>query len=270
MNQKREKLEEQMAVWTKGDICIAFSGGVDSSLLLYLAVRAAAKHGSKVYAVTFQTKLHPQADLAVAKAVAEDAKAEHVILEVDEFEKEEILKNPVNRCYLCKYYLFMKLLEFASEKRISVVLEGSNQDDLGVYRPGLQAVKELGILSPLAMFQITKKEVREMAEDLGIPVSDRPSAPCLATRLPYGDRIEKEVLERLDQGEMYLKSLGFSNVRIRQHRDVSRIEVERQEFPRFLELHDEICKNLQILGLRYITLDLQGFRSGSMDEYLFR
>ena len=131
-------------------------------------------------------------------------------------------------------------------------------------------MKELGILSPLAMFQITKKEVREMAEDLGIPVSDRPSAPCLATRLPYGDRIEKEVLERLDQGEMYLKSLGFSNVRIRQHRDVSRIEVERQEFPRFLELHDEICKNLQTLGLRYITLDLQGFRSGSMDEYLFR
>lgn len=268
MDQKRKELEKQMNDWAKSDICVAFSGGVDSSLLLYLAVQAAALYGSKVYAVTFQTSLHPQADLAIAKAVAGDAGAEHVVLEVDEFADEEILKNPVNRCYLCKRLLFTKLLEFAASKGISTVMEGSNADDLNVYRPGLAAVQELGILSPLVSFGIKKAEVRAMAEQLGISVSHRPSAPCLSTRLPYGAKIEKEMLQRLDAGESYLKELGFSNVRIRQHGEVSRIEVDKQEFSAILGKGEEICTQLKKMGFRYITLDLQGFRSGSMDEYL--
>lgn len=266
MNQKQKRLLEHLNQWTKEDICVAFSGGVDSSLLLYLAVKAARQHNTEVYAVTFQTELHPQADLPVATRVAADAGARHVVMEVDEFEDDRILENPVNRCYLCKKLLFTKLIKFAEEKGIHTVMDGTNADDLNVYRPGLQAVKEMGVFSPLAMAGLTKEEVRSWAGECGISVSRRPSAPCLATRLPYGTRIDKSLLKRIDSGEEYLKSLGFSNVRIRQHGDISRIEVEKKEFAAILEHSEEIIKNLKELGFRYITLDLQGFRSGSMDE----
>lgn len=268
MNQKQNQLLENLNQWAKEDVCVAFSGGVDSSLLLHLAVQAANRHGTKVYAATFQTELHPQADLDIAKKVAADAGAIHVIMEVDEFEDDRILENPVNRCYLCKKLLFTNLINFAKEKGIHTVYEGTNADDLKVYRPGLQAVKEMGVYSPLAMAGLTKEEVRSWAEECGISVSRRPSAPCLATRLPYGTRIEKSLLERIDAGEEYLKELGFPNVRIRQHGDISRIEVEKKDFPAVMDQGDEIVAKLKELGLRYITLDLQGFRSGSMDEYL--
>ena len=265
---KREKLLGMIKEWAVEDICLAFSGGVDSSLLLALAAKEASRRGTKVYAVTFQTELHPQADLAIASRVAAGAGAEHVVIQVDEFEDARITKNPVNRCYLCKKLLFSRLLEFAGEKGIHTVLEGTNHDDLSVYRPGLEAVRELGVKSPLAMCGMTKQEVRAYAELCGLTVARRPSSPCLATRLPYGAKVERALLRQIDRGEEYLKTLGFSNVRIRQHGDITRIEVDRESFPAVLKHAEEICRELQRMGMRYITMDLQGFRSGSMDKYL--
>lgn len=265
---KQEQLLEMIKEWAGEDICLAFSGGVDSSLLLALAAGEASRRGTKVYAVTFQTELHPQADLEIAARVAAGAGAEHVVIRVDEFEDPRITENPVNRCYLCKKLLFSRLLEFAREKGIHTVLEGTNHDDLSVYRPGLRAVRELGVKSPLAMCGMTKQEVRELAKRCGLSVAGRPSSPCLATRLPYGAKIERELLGRIDRGEEYLKSLGFSNVRIRQHGNITRIEVDRESFPAVAAHAEKICRELQNMGMRYITLDLQGFRSGSMDEYL--
>ncbi|MDD3277875.1 MAG: ATP-dependent sacrificial sulfur transferase LarE [Lachnospiraceae bacterium] len=265
---KKERLLHKIESFAEKDVCVAFSGGVDSSLLLKLAVDAARKKGTTVYAVTFETSLHPKADLGIAKQVAAQIGASHVVLEVNEFDDPGILQNPVNRCYLCKKMLFTKLIDFAGKQGTDCVMEGTNADDLLVYRPGLQAVRELQVQSPLADTAFTKEEVRRLAAEYEITVSGRPSAPCLATRIPYGTVLNPEVLERIDRGEMYLKTLGFAQVRIRQHGDITRIEVPASQFEEVVTQAESICSSLEKLGFRYLTLDLKGFRSGSMDEYL--
>lgn len=265
---KKKNLLEMMNSFAERDVCVAFSGGVDSSILLKLACDSAMRHHTTVYAVTFETNLHPQADLAIAKKVAMETGAKHIVLEVNEFDNPDILKNPVNRCFLCKKMLFTKLLDFAADKKINCVIEGTNEDDLHVFRPGLQAVRELKVHSPLAEAGLTKQEVRCLAEEYGLSVSKRPSAPCLATRLPYDTVIDPEVLHMIDLGEQFLKDMGFNQVRIRQHGDITRIEVSRESFASVADTSDVICRRLQEIGFRYITMDLQGFRSGSMDEYL--
>ena len=202
---------------TREDVCVAFSGGVDSSLLLRAAVAAAKKNGTKVYAVTISTRLQPQEDLETAESVAKECGANWQVLRIDESRNEKILENSRQRCYWCKAFLFQSLKDWAAAHGVTVLLEGSNADDLGVYRPGLRAVKELGARSPLAELGITKEEVRRMAQELGISVALRPSAPCMATRLPYGTRLDFEMLERLEEGERRLRSLGFAVVRLRLH-----------------------------------------------------
>lgn len=264
--EKRTLLYEKMTEYAKKDVCVAFSGGVDSSLLLKLAKECADKTGRKVYAVTFDTTLHPTGDLETAKKVAREIGAFHKVLLVNELEQEEIRFNPKDRCYLCKRKLFGQLLEYAKEVSAEVVLEGSNEDDLHVYRPGLRAVRELGILSPLAEAGFTKKEVRHLAGERGVSVAKRPSTPCLATRLPYGTEIKLEILEKIAAGEEFLKDAGFWVVRLRLHGEIARIEIPKEKFPEFLEKQDEIVSGLKKLGFFYITLDIQGFRSGSMDE----
>lgn len=265
---KEKKLKEILREYTKSHVCLAFSGGTDSSLLLRMTADAAKENKTKVYAVTFNTVLHPSCDLEIAGKVAEEVGVEHEVLFIDELADPAICRNPVNRCYLCKKMLFEKLCAFAEKTGAPVIMEGTNEDDLHVYRPGLQAVKELGVKSPLAEAGLTKEEVRLLARNLGISVADRPASPCLATRLPYGAALETGLLRRIEAGEQYLNTLGFSAVRLRIHGDIARIEVPAKDFPSILTQYTEIVSHLKKLGFLYVTLDLQGFRSGSMDEVL--
>ena len=267
-NVRFEKLRALMDQYGRQPVCLAFSGGVDSSLLLKMACESGKKYGNPVYAVTFDTMLHPACDLEIAERVAEEMDAVHIVIHVDELELEEMKNNPPQRCYLCKKHLFETLLQFASEKQIGCVMDGTNEDDLHVYRPGIRALEELGVASPLARCHITKKEVKELAGALGISVASRPSTPCMATRLPYGTRLDYPLLRRIEEGEAFLKSLLSGNVRLRVHGETARLELDAAQMSKALARRDEICKKLKELGFTYITLDLEGFRSGSMDVHI--
>ena len=271
MENKEERFEKLRALMDqlgRQPVCLAFSGGVDSSLLLKLACESGKKYGNPVYAVTFDTMLHPACDLEIAERVAKEMEAVHVVIHVDELELEEVKNNPPQRCYLCKKHLFETLLQFAAEKQIGCVMDGTNEDDLHVYRPGIRALKELGIVSPLALCHITKEEVKELAGALGISVASRPSTPCMATRLPYGARLDYPLLRRIEEGESFLKGLLSGNIRLRVHGETARLELDAGQMPDALSKRDEICKRLKELGFTYITLDLEGFRSGSMDVHI--
>ncbi|WP_349947186.1 ATP-dependent sacrificial sulfur transferase LarE [Lacrimispora sp. BS-2] len=259
------RLEQMMADYAKEDICLAFSGGVDSSLLLKAAADAAGKTGKNVYAVTFDSRLHPSCDLEIAARVAKELGGVHKVVSVNELEQEEIRYNPVNRCYLCKKKLFQSLKDFAQEMNIPYIMDGTNEDDLHVYRPGIKALRELGIISPLAELHITKSQVKELASWYGISVASRPSAPCMATRLPYNTEIDYDILNRIGKGEEFVSSLVKGNVRLRFHNDIVRIEVDRDAMGEVMEKSKEIIFYLKELGFTYITMDLEGFRSGSMD-----
>lgn len=260
-----DRLKQMMDEYAKAPVCLAFSGGVDSSLLLKLACESGRKYGNPVYAVTFNTMLHPACDLDTAKRVADEMGAEHIVIQVDELQMEGMKDNPPERCYLCKKHLFTTLLDFAREKNIACILDGTNEDDMHVYRPGIRALKELGIISPLALCHITKKEVKELAAELFISVASRPSTPCMATRLPYGEKLDYEILRKIEAGEEYLRTVFRGNVRLRLHRDMVRLELDPDQMTAAVEKRDEVCKKLKELGFCYITLDLEGFRSGSMD-----
>ena len=268
LQEKKKALLARIDEITKQDLCLAFSGGVDSSLLLKLVMDASAKHGTKVYAVTFQTRLHPPCDLETATRVAKEVGAVHEVLYVDELEQEAIRCNPENRCYLCKHHLFGKLLEFAHAHGVNQVLDGTNEDDLHVYRPGLKALKEYGAISPLAACYVTKAEVKELAAEYGVSVAYRPSTPCMATRLPYGAEINYDLLDRIAEGEAWLHTMfgAEENIRLRVHGDIVRLEIAPERMGEVLEKREEITEYLKNLGFSYLTLDLEGFRSGSMDQ----
>ena len=267
-NEKRQRLLTYMKKCAETDVALAFSGGVDSSLLLKMACDSAAEQGTRVYAVTFQTRLHPPCDLEAAKKIAGELNAEHIVLQVDELEMEEIRNNPENRCYLCKKNLFGHLKKFADGRGVPCLMDGTNEDDLHVYRPGRRALEEFGVESPLARCGVTKEEVRALAAEYGISAAGRPSTPCMATRLPYGSRLSYELLDRIASGEEWLREiLGESaNIRLRVHGDVARIETDESGMELLLRRRSETVRKLQNLGFPYITLDLEGFRSGSMDK----
>lgn len=265
MNKKQHMLEQLIETYATEDVCLAFSGGVDSSLLLKLLSDAVRKTGRNVYAVTFDTRLHPACDLVNAGKVAGELGVIHHIIPVDELEQEEIRRNPVNRCYLCKKHLFQLLKSFAEEKGAGFVMDGTNEDDMHVYRPGIRALQELSVVSPLARLHITKSEVKAMASRYGLSVAGRPSSPCLATRLPYDTEIDYHMLARIGEGEAYLREIIGGNIRLRLHKDVARIEVDPFHLQEILQKRDKILARLKKLGFVYITLDLNGFQSGSMD-----
>lgn len=260
-----EKLKTYISQLAQQDICIAFSGGVDSSLLLKLFCEQAHINKKQVYAVTFSTKLHPPADIALTKKLCQDMGANHIVIELNEFQNEAISNNPIDRCYHCKKLLFESLKKFAGQKGIYSVIDGTNADDLNEYRPGLRALKELNIKSPLAELGISKNQIRKMAQELQIAVANRPSAPCLATRLPYGTKIDIALLMRIDASEEALRELGFLTNRIRIHQNIARIEINIEDMEKFVRLREQIILKLKNLGVCYVTLDLEGFRSGSMD-----
>lgn len=264
--EKREALLGRIAEYALEDMIIAFSGGVDSSLLLKLACDAVVKTGKKVYGILLHTMLHPKAELKEAESVAKEAGALFRVLRIDELEGAGIEENPVDRCYRCKRYLFRELQKEAELLGVSRILEGTNEDDLHVYRPGIRAVRELGIVSPLADAGLTKADVRRFAGEYGISVSEKPSTPCLATRFPYGVRLTYEAMRKVEQGESYLRSLGLGNVRLRVHGNLARLEVDTDDIGRVTERREDIAGYLKNLGYNYVTLDLEGFRTGSMDE----
>jgi len=248
------------------DLIIAFSGGVDSTLLVRSAAEVAKKKNCTIHAVTFQTTLHPTGDVAITRKLAVDIGVSHHIIEVDELQQAGIQNNPVNRCYLCKKYLFGSLRRMAEEMNISLIMDGTNADDLRQYRPGIAALQELQIISPLAEAGMTKADVRTMAADYGLSVAERASAPCLATRFPYGTHISPDMMLAVEKGEELLKSLGFYNVRLRVHGNLARIEVDSKDLPLLLQHRDCIISTLKKLGYVYISVDLEGFHSGSMDR----
>lgn len=268
MKNKFTELENKISSLVEGGVCIAFSGGVDSSLVLKLACEAGKKLNKKIYAITFETKLHPVSDIAISKKVASEMGAVHEIIRINEFDNKKFINNPVDRCYQCKKLLFESLIKYAENHNLKHILDGTNADDLKTYRPGVKALKELGIVSPLAEAGTTKSEVREYAKSLNISVASRPSAPCMVTRLPYNTEISIELLENIEKGEEFIRSLGFEDVRLRVHKDIARIEVNKEHLDKLITEKYAVTEYLKILGFVYITLDLEGFRSGSMDVYV--
>ncbi len=266
---KLEKLRRIVADHIGERVVVAFSGGVDSCLILALAIEA-AKGTAGVCAVTMQTRLHPAAEIKYAARAAAELGAEHMVIMADELAEAGIEENPADRCYRCKRHLFQKMKERAAEPGGAQILEGTNADDLHVYRPGIRALRELGIISPLAMAGVTKEEVRSLARQYGLSAAGRASTPCMATRFPYGTKLSYDALDKAAQGEAYLKSLGADNVRLRVHGDTARIEVDPEAFSLIVSGRSEVVSRLKELGYTYVTLDLEGFRSGSMDVKVMR
>ncbi len=262
----KTKLIEYMKEATKEDVVVAFSGGADSTLILKTAVEAAKENHSKVYAMCIRTTLHPAGESEEARATAEEIGAIFEEIVVDEFAEAGITENPVDRCYRCKHYMFSNLKEKAKGYGVTTILDGTNEDDLHVYRPGVRAVKELGVFSPLAECGYTKEQVRRLLAEYGIATANKPAMPCLATRFPYGTTLTKEKLETVDEAEKFIRSFGGYNVRVRVHDNIARIEVDQRDEAVVLENRQAIIQKLLELGYDYVTLDLEGFCSGSMDK----
>lgn len=263
MNKKLEALQEYLK--ELGSVAIAFSSGVDSTFLLKVAHDVL---GDQVIAVTAQSCSFPKRELEEAKAFCKKEGIKHIICESEELQIEGFSHNPKNRCYICKHELFEKIINIAKEQKIEYIAEGSNMDDNGDYRPGLQAVAELGVTSPLRHSKLAKEEIRILSRNLGLPTWDKQSFACLSSRFVYGEEITRDKLSMVDKAEQLLLDLGFHQVRVRIHGMMARIEVEPGEFSKVLENREKITKEFKTYGFTYVTMDLTGYRTGSMNETL--
>lgn len=261
MNEKYERLKEYMK--SLGSAAVAFSSGVDSTFLLKAAKAAL---GDNVIAVTAKSRSFPKRELNEAVNFCKENNIRHIIFESEELGIDGFRQNPVNRCYLCKKEIFKKIKEIADANNIACVSEGSNTDDDGDYRPGLIAVKELGIKSPLRHVGFTKREIRELSKRLGLPTWNKQSFACLATRFVYGEEITEKKLDMVDRSEQLLLDMGFHQLRVRIHGNIARIEVMPDEFEKLIKNRENIYTRLKSLGFDYVTMDLQGYRTGSMNE----
>lgn len=247
---------------------VAFSGGQDSALLLKIC--SLVLKTDKLLAVTAVSATYPRAELKKAKILANNIRVRLKIIRTAELSNKKFSANPVKRCYFCKKELFTKLLRIARQNKISFVLDASNLSDKSDYRPGSIAKKELKIESPLAAAGFNKEDIRKLSRKLGLSSWNKPSLACLASRVPYGTRITAGLLSRIDQAEEYLISLGFKQVRLRHYNGLCRIEVDTKDLNRLLKKHEQIVKRLKDLGYNYITLDLEGYRQGSLNEVIKR
>ena len=265
MSDKQEKLEKLLESYKR--VAVAFSSGVDSTYLLKMAQKVL---GENVIAVTASSCSFPKRELEEAKTFCRENGIRHIVVESEELDIDGFRQNPKNRCYLCKHELFEKIRSIAKENGIETVVEASNTDDDGDYRPGLVAVKELGIESPLRRVGLSKKEIREYSKELGLPTWNKQSFACLSSRFVYGETISEEKLAMVDQAEQLLLDMGFHQLRVRIHDKLARIEVHPSEFEKIMqeENRTKIFHELKQYGFTYVTLDLQGYRTGSMNEIL--
>lgn len=261
MHGKMERLKALLNDY--GSVAVAFSGGVDSAFLLKVAHDAL---GERCVAVTVRSGVFPAREFLEAAAFCEREGVRQLVVDGDVFRIDGFAANPVDRCYLCKRSLFGMMLNATSAEGMSVVCEGSNVDDMGDYRPGLRAVSELGIQSPLRACGLGKREIRALSAELGLPTSDKPSFACLASRFPYGETITEAKLGMVERAEDFLRDAGFGQVRVRIHGDMARIEVEPGSFEDVLGMRERIAAELKGFGFSYVALDLQGYRTGSMNE----
>lgn len=267
MENSSKKLYDIIENLLKEKVVLAFSGGVDSALLLKIAT-SLRKDENDVVAMFFKAPSSTEEDLVNAKNLAEEMGVKLFIKDVDIFVDDHIVNNSKDRCYHCKSHLFKQAIKLKDDLGYGYVIDGTNTDDHKVYRPGLMALRDLGVVSPLNMAGFSKQMVRALADELNISVAKRPSAPCLLTRFPYGTRITPAKLDRLEKAEAFIRDLGFIKFRVRDHSNIARIELMPEDFMAFIEKRDQVIKEFKNLGFSYVTLDLEGFRSGSMDEGL--
>ena len=248
-------------------VAVAFSSGVDSTFLLYAAKEAL---GENVLAVTASSCSFPVRELNEAKRFCDENSIRHIVVKSEELEIEGFSHNPKNRCYLCKHELFEKIRGIADQNGIKEIVEASNLDDNGDYRPGLIAVSELNIKSPLRQIGFSKDEIRILSRYLGLPTWNKQSFACLSSRFPYGEEITEKKLNMVDKAEQLLLDLGFNQVRVRIHRDIARIELMPEEFGKFMttQTREYVHTRFKELGFAYVTLDILGYRTGSMNEAL--
>ena len=255
-----------------GPSLIAFSGGVDSSFLCAVAKEVL---GNNVIAVTAVSETYPKTELKDAEKLAKLLKIRHKIIKTKEFDDKRFISNPPQRCYFCKKELFERLKAVAKEQGIKTVLDASNYDDLKDFRPGSRAKKELGVRSPLQESKMTKADIRNFSRQLNLPTWAKPACACLASRIPYGEKLSKEKLRRIEEAERYILDIvkgtrprALTNVRVRAHDNIARIEIDPSQIQRIFkgDIMSKIGRKLKDLGFAYVTLDLQGFRSGSMNE----
>ena len=265
-NELQSKLERLKIFLRELDgVAVAFSGGVDSTFLLTVAHETL---GDKVIALTATSEFVPRRELDAAKKFCDDAGIRQIVVATDVLKIDGVKANPVNRCYLCKRALFENFVRIARENNFAHVVEGSNVDDANDFRPGMRALAELDIKSPLKVAELSKAEIRTLSRELNLSTADKPSMACLASRFVYGEELTAQKLSAVETAENFLSDAGFGQLRVRVHGKLARIEISPEDFPKLLSMRAAVVDKLKSTGFAYVTLDLQGFRTGSMNEVI--